>query len=128
MEPERIGRRIRFFRQQREVTQMELAERAGVSYQQIQKYENDKSQITLKRLALIAKALDTPMQAFLLEERSARVSEKAGKYSPEGTGAGRLNREESRLLSLFHEIDSARVKTQILNLVQSIVERQGKKA
>lgn len=106
---------------------MELAERVGVSYQQIQKYENDKSQITVRRLALIAKALDTPVQAFLLEERGPRVSEKAGKYSPEGTGTGRLNREERRLLSLFREIDSPQVKTHILNLVQSIVERQRKK-
>ncbi len=107
---------------------MELAERAGVSYQQIQKYENDRSQITLKRLALIAKALDTPIQAFLLGERSARVSEKTGKYSPEGTETGRLNREERRLLSLFREIDGQRVKTHILNLIQSIVEQQRKKA
>jgi transcriptional regulator with XRE-family HTH domain len=127
VEPDRIGKRIRFFRQQREVTQMELAERAGVSYQQIQKYENDKSQITLRRLALIAKALDTPMQAFLSEERGARLSEKAGKYPREGAGAGRLNRDERMLLSLFREIDDVRLKTHLLSLVRSIVERQRRK-
>jgi transcriptional regulator with XRE-family HTH domain len=103
---------------------MELAERAGVSYQQIQKYENDKSQITLKRLTLIARALDTPMRSFLPEERPERLSEKEGKRSPASEG---LDPEERKLLSLFRLIEGRRMKIQLLGLLRLIVEGQSKK-
>jgi transcriptional regulator with XRE-family HTH domain len=119
MEAGGIGHKIRFHRQRQGLTQTELADRIGVSYQQIQKYEANKSQITLKRLLLIAKALDTPVQAFIVELASREMSDTAAERD-----SGRILREERALLRLFAKIQSPQVKRTILKLVESIVEQQ----
>ena len=111
----------------RGITQMTLADRIGVSYQQIQKYEKDRSQITLQRLFLIAKALDTPVQAFFAENVAPRFSEKSGKYLSEGPAARGMQKEERILLRLFASIRSPQVKRSVLRLVESIVAQQLKK-
>ena len=55
-----IGERIMYYREQADMTQAELAEKAGVSYQAISKYENGVvTNIPTKRLQVIADALGT---------------------------------------------------------------------
>ncbi|MBD0392114.1 helix-turn-helix transcriptional regulator [Wolbachia endosymbiont of Pentalonia nigronervosa] len=44
-----IGKKIRQFRLTRGFTQSELAEKIGISYQQIQKYENGTNHISIKQ-------------------------------------------------------------------------------
>jgi transcriptional regulator with XRE-family HTH domain len=124
VEPSGIGKKIKFYRQQRGVTQMELADRIGVSYQQIQKYEKERSQITLHRLFLIAKALDTPVQSFLTEQRASHFSEKSGKHLPGEPPFPVLSREDRSLLRLFARIKNPQVKRMIIRLVESIVAQQ----
>ncbi len=118
MEPSGIGKRIRFYRLQRGLTQMELADRVGVSYQQVQKYENEKSQITLRRLVVLAKALDTPLAAILPGPTGSRLSEKGGRH------ASARSREERALLDLYARIESPQLKRTVLRLVRSIVAQQ----
>lgn len=52
-----IGRRIRECRRHRGLSQTALAQRVGVSWQQIQKYEDATSRVSASRLYDIAKAL-----------------------------------------------------------------------
>lgn len=120
MEPSGIGKRIRFYRLQRGLTQMELADRVGVSYQQIQKYENEKSQVTLRRLVVLAQALDTSLTAFLPGPAAARLSERAERSAPARP------RDERTLLELYSRIKSPQLKRTVLLLVRSIVDQQGR--
>jgi transcriptional regulator with XRE-family HTH domain len=53
------GRRIRAFRMQRDLSQSDLAEKLGISFQQVQKYEKGSNRITVSRLEQIAVALGT---------------------------------------------------------------------
>ena len=126
METISIGQRIRYYRQQRGITQMELAERIGVSYQQIQKYERDRSQITIQRLSRIAEALEIHVLAFLTERKPSRFSEKAGAYIPDGREVRGSLKEERSFLRLFTKIKSPKVKRSILRFLESIVEEQDK--
>ena len=59
-----IGDRIRSFRQDRGVTQQELARALGISYQQVQKYENGANRVSAGRLYVIAIALGVDIGAF----------------------------------------------------------------
>lgn len=62
-----IGRNIRFHRMRCGMTQADLAAVLGVSFQQIQKYENGRNHIAASRLVKVAARLDV-MPAILLKE------------------------------------------------------------
>ena len=59
-----LGARIRMLRDNRGVSQSALAERIGVSSQQVQKYERGINRVGAPRLARIASALDVPVADF----------------------------------------------------------------
>ncbi|MGG5810874.1 helix-turn-helix domain-containing protein [Falsiroseomonas sp. CW058] len=60
-----VGQRVRLCRQRRGLSQSGLAERIGVSYQQLHKYETGQNRISAGRLADIASALGvTPADLF----------------------------------------------------------------
>lgn len=59
-----VGLRIRERRQQRGVTQQELARALGISYQQVQKYENGTNRVSAGRLYILAQALDLTVSDF----------------------------------------------------------------
>jgi len=56
-----VGARIRLLRKLRGLSQQALAEAAGVTFQQIQKYERGANRVSASMLTRIAQALDTPM-------------------------------------------------------------------
>ena len=59
-----VGQRIRTFRKEANLSQTALADRIGVTFQQLQKYENGTNRVGAGRLMLIARALDVPITAF----------------------------------------------------------------
>ena len=59
-----IGLRIREHRENIGMTQGDLARAAGVSYQQIHKYEQGTNRISAGRLGLIAQIFETSVAAF----------------------------------------------------------------
>jgi transcriptional regulator with XRE-family HTH domain len=60
------------------MTQQQLAERVGIKFQQIQKYETGANRISASRLWDIAEALDVPVSFFFegLEESGKEESDK----------------------------------------------------
>jgi transcriptional regulator with XRE-family HTH domain len=119
-----VGRKIKHFRQQRGITQMGLAELVGVSYQQIQKYEKEKSQLTLARLLRIADALEVNVQAFFSDRYATLLSERKGVYSPAGRREAVLSMEERRFIRIFRRIKSLKVKQSVLRLLESMAGSQ----
>lgn len=61
----RLGNLIRTARLQAEITQSELGEKLGVSFQQVQKYEKGKNRVSTGRMAQIAKVLGQPIEHFI---------------------------------------------------------------
>lgn len=60
-----LARRIRFARKLASLTQAQLAQRVGISTQQIQKYENGLNRMYAHRLMVIAEALGQDISYFL---------------------------------------------------------------
>ena len=56
-----VGARIRLLRKLRGLSQQALAEAAGATFQQIQKYERGANRVSASMLSRIAAALDTPV-------------------------------------------------------------------
>lgn len=65
-----VGSRIRLVRKVRGLSQQALAEAAGVTFQQIQKYERGSNRVSASMLSRIAKTLDVPI-AEMFGESSA---------------------------------------------------------
>jgi transcriptional regulator with XRE-family HTH domain len=60
----KIGQRIREARQAQDMSQTLLANALGISFQQIQKYENGSNRVSAARLYDIAKILGMPITYF----------------------------------------------------------------
>ncbi|MBM9595326.1 helix-turn-helix domain-containing protein [Roseitranquillus sediminis] len=59
-----VGKRVRHRRWMTGMTQQQLAERVGIKFQQIQKYETGMNRISASRLWDIASALQVPVAFF----------------------------------------------------------------
>jgi transcriptional regulator with XRE-family HTH domain len=70
-----IGAAIRRIRNIRGLSQTELGEKVGVTFQQIQKYERGANRVASSRLQRIAAALDVPMSTFFPEAPPSDSSE-----------------------------------------------------
>ena len=65
-----VGRRIRARRRQLGLSQQDLADALGLSYQQVQKYEKGVSRIGAGRLQQLARILEVPVSDLFEEQRS----------------------------------------------------------
>lgn len=72
-----VGKRVRHRRWLVGMTQQQLAEKVGIKFQQIQKYETGMNRVSASRLWDIAAALSVPVSFFFegLSEDSRSISE-----------------------------------------------------
>jgi transcriptional regulator with XRE-family HTH domain len=59
-----MGKKIRLRRVEQQISQSDLGEKLGVSFQQVQKYEKGANRVGASRLQQIATALDVPVTFF----------------------------------------------------------------
>jgi|Deesub1362A_J573_1020465.scaffolds.fasta_scaffold00143_30 transcriptional regulator with XRE-family HTH domain len=116
-----IGALIRQLRKAAGMSQMQLAEKIGVSYQQVQKYEKGVSKLTISRLKQIAGALGVTIGVFLDEEPA---STEAGEPV---AGFRGLSKEEARLLMLFRRLDNRRLRTGFIDMLEDVVKLSQKR-
>ena len=71
-----VGKRVRHRRWMLGMTQQQLAEKVGIKFQQIQKYETGMNRVSASRLWDIADALDVPVAFFFegIEETDASAA------------------------------------------------------
>ncbi|TVQ54119.1 MAG: helix-turn-helix domain-containing protein [Rhodobacteraceae bacterium] len=76
-----VGKRLRHRRWMVGMTQQQLAERVGIKFQQIQKYETGMNRISASRLYDVATALEAPVSFFfegLSDEQPAETTTHSG--------------------------------------------------
>ena len=66
----RAGRRLRAFRVRKGLTQTEVGEALGITFQQVQKYERGANRISASRLQALATLLDVRVADFFAEKNS----------------------------------------------------------
>ncbi|WP_095590393.1 helix-turn-helix domain-containing protein [Actibacterium ureilyticum] len=74
-----VGKRVRHRRWMVGMTQQQLAERVGIKFQQIQKYETGMNRVSASRLWDIADALEVPVSFFFegLDQKNAGAQTEA---------------------------------------------------
>lgn len=109
------------------MSQTELANRLGITFQQVQKYEKGANRVGSSRLYEIAEILGVPIQSFfegVEEVIQAKNSKKADKRTKDST-LGKFDEFISSpsgvdMIKAFVEIEDPSVRKQIAALVKSV--------
>jgi transcriptional regulator with XRE-family HTH domain len=108
-----MGKKIRLRRVEQRISQSDLGEKLGVSFQQVQKYEKGVNRVGASRLQQIASALDVPVTFFYDSDSKTREVESLLFLD---------SAFSLRLLRAYSRIKSQAVQRQLVTLMEAIAE------
>jgi transcriptional regulator with XRE-family HTH domain len=111
-----LGKRIQLRRLEQHMSQTELGDKVGVSFQQVQKYEKGINRVGAARLQQIAAALDVPVTFFYDGDGKTREVESLLFLS---------SAFSLRLLRAYAKIKDRTVQRQFVSLMESIAFNVG---
>ena len=113
-----VGRRVRSRRLESRLSQTELADRIGVTFQQVQKYEKGVNRIGAGRLERISEALAVPITFFF------DVTPNASARTPSGGSDsvfGFMQTSGSvRIVKAFHRIKSRKARQLLVEMAEEL--------
>ena len=117
-----LGKRIRLRRVEIDISQSKLADKLGVTFQQVQKYEKGVNRVGAARVQQIATALEVPVTFFYDDDGlGKRASD--GKREVESLlfvdSAFSL-----RLLRAYASVKNQKVQRQFVSLIESIAANE----
>ncbi|MDR0640284.1 MAG: helix-turn-helix domain-containing protein [Holosporales bacterium] len=104
-----VGAKIRERRKALKMTQRQLAEVVGVTFQQLQKYETGVNRISMSAFVKICQGLKISPEKIL---NNFKLREDPADHETE---------LEEKLLSIFRRIENTSIKIRILNLVEALI-------
>ena len=110
-----IGSMIRELRKAAAMSQSMLADKIGVSYQQVQKYEKGASKLSVPRLLQIAEVFGVPPESFLHVDTLDR------KILDSST-ASALSDNELIVIQLYRRLGRKNLRVAFLDILNSIVK------
>ncbi|MGY3080571.1 transcriptional regulator with XRE-family HTH domain [Bradyrhizobium sp. LM6.10] len=111
-----LGKRIRLRRVEMKISQAELGDKLGVSFQQVQKYEKGVNRVGAARLQhQIATSLDVPVTFFYDGDNKAREVESLLFLD---------SAFSLRLLRAYSKIKDQTVQRQLVSLMESIAANE----
>lgn len=125
----RFGARLRLTREMAGRSQTDVGQALGVSFQQVQKYENGTTSISLDRLDELARFFMLPVQNLVgglasplnLPPPGFAEGDQAGfdHEEPKVPGVGPLSKEAVGLVKAFNRIPSRKLRRSIVTIVES---------
>lgn len=109
-----VGPRIRAGRHKLNMTQTDLADKLGITFQQIQKYENGKNRVSMGRLSHIADILGVSVTYLLTGSEEKRGSRGDDEGATLLKTAGAL-----RLIKAFDRMKNRNAKQALVKLAES---------
>ena len=120
-----VGKRVRLRRNILHITQQQLGEMLGLTFQQIQKYEKGGNRIGASRLWDISKVLGVPV-GFFYEEiddetdaQSPRPKNDDEEYLKELTNDPMQREETLKLVRAYYKIHNRTLAKNILNVIET---------
>ena len=116
-----VGARIRLRRKLLGLSQQQLAERLGLTFQQVQKYERGVNRVSASKLYETAQVLQAPVTHFFegLEGEARAETKTDGEAA---VTAFLMTSEGLELATLFPRIPKGRMRHQVLELVRTLAE------
>lgn len=128
-----VGMRVRLRRMILGMSQEKLAEKLGLTFQQVQKYEKGINRVGASRLFELSNVLGVPVQFFYEELQtqpaSAAPAEGFAETSSESYIVDFLNsREGLDLNRSFVKISDAKIRRSIVELVRALANESGEES
>ena len=115
-----VGSRVRLRRLMVGMSQEALADRLGVTFQQVQKYEKGTNRISASRLQAIAEVFRVPPGFFFQEDDGPSSATGAGALQAGDVSAFVSSKEGLDLNRAFLKIEDARVRRSIIALATAL--------
>jgi len=115
---------VRLARKALDLTQEALADRLGVTFQQLQKYEKGVNRMSASRLHQAAVVLGVPV-SFFFPEGAAAPAAGSATDQPLATMEFVNTEEGVELNRAFSQINNAAVRQRVIDLVQSLARSSG---
>jgi transcriptional regulator with XRE-family HTH domain len=116
-----VGQRIKIQRLAAGMSQTELGERIGVTFQQVQKYEKGANRVGAGRLTQIARVLSVPVNTFFEGREALDHAVQQGVDSPL---ALMTHPHAFRLLRAYSTINDGELRRSIVELVEKVAEKR----
>jgi transcriptional regulator with XRE-family HTH domain len=117
-----VGSRVCMRRKMLKMSQTELADAVGVTFQQIQKYEKGTNRISASRLQQISRVLQLPISFFFEDPRGPAARTGAQQdHSLDYVSDFLTTTDGLALTKAFMLIKDPKVRRRIVNLVREIV-------
>ena len=113
-----VGKTIRMLRLAKGMSQTELGENIGVTFQQVQKYENGTNRVSAGRSVQIALALGVPHQSLFEGVRGGDRKASQADVIPIALLA---DAHTLRLAQAFSKVSNNRLRLAIVRLVETII-------
>ena len=122
-----VGARVRMRRTLLGMNQTKLGEELGLTFQQVQKYENGKNRISASRLYDLARVFDVSIEHFF-EDMPPEIAAR----SPVTKGRGRMKklpsyepnpmakRETLELVRAYYKIEGVNVRKRVYQLTKAL--------
>jgi len=110
-----VGSRVRMRRMMLGITQEKLGDELGLTFQQVQKYENGKNRISASRLQHMSQILQVPIP-FFFEGAPGGVEGAAG--VPPYVNEFLASSDGIALVKAFTRIENAKLRRLIVHLVE----------
>jgi len=119
-----VGTRIRLRRKTLKMSQEQLGEQLGITFQQVQKYERGTNRVGASRLWSISKVLDVPVQFFYNGLPDAAEGEGGENPTPPAIYEFINSSDGVALAHSVSQIKNKAVRRQILELARSLAEQE----
>ena len=117
-----VGQRIRAQRLICKMSQEELGDRVGITFQQIQKYEKGTNRVAAGRLIRIAEILEVPVNFLMEGDKSTSGSaEQVNSALSFLKTAGAV-----RLLRAYNQIGTSEIRQALVDLAEQVANREEK--
>ena len=111
-----VGQRIRDKRNERGMSQTEVANALGVTFQQVQKYERGTNRVGASRLFDLSRILSVPVQYFF-----AGLNNQSTPIEKEGDNViHRMKPDTVELVEAYSKVENPQVRRLILSTIRSI--------
>jgi transcriptional regulator with XRE-family HTH domain len=118
-----VGSRVRMRRQALRMSQTVLAGALGITFQQIQKYENGTNRISASALVKVADALDVDVPFFFQGAPRKNGKSSEADLLPAQPRDLAASREGARMLHDFYRIKDPAVRACVANLVRYLADK-----